>query len=184
MFKTYILGVILGIAAAIAGAVFLPVVDQVRENSVVRVAPNGGITESFHINIPIDRVASGSESAAVPEGLEWPAELASTRADLYKIRNVHDEVIGVGSRVTVQDEQQGNAIEWVLHFPARGSVYVSMATRQDDGTRTGVLRAGTREFSNTLGRLTERYVQAESEEGQRRGRIELQSFLTRQRDGA
>ncbi len=182
MFKTYILGVILGIAGAISAVVFLPVVDQARENSVVKVAPNGGITESFHINIPIDRVASGSATTAIPEGLEWPEELASTRADIYKIRNVHDEVIGVGSRVTVQDEQQGNAIEWVLHFPARGSVYAAMQARQEDGSRTGVLRAGTREFSETLGRLTERYVQTEPEEGERRGRIELQSFLTRQRD--
>ena len=42
MFKTFILGVILGVSGAIALLYFVPVVDVARENSIITVQPNGG----------------------------------------------------------------------------------------------------------------------------------------------
>ena len=73
MFKTFFVGILLGLAAA-AGALYaLPIVDQHREVSYVAVAPNGGNIESFHINIP---VALSDEITANPSrareiGIEW-----------------------------------------------------------------------------------------------------------------
>jgi len=56
LLKTFLLGILLGLAAA-AGALYaIPAVDQKREASIVTVAPNGGNAETFHINIPIDRI--------------------------------------------------------------------------------------------------------------------------------
>lgn len=183
MFKTYVFGVVLGVATVIAAAFYFPIVDQVRENSVIRVAPNGGNMESFHINIPVDQIAIGSVDASLPDDLKWPDELASTNAAIYKVRNIRDDVIGIASRVAVQDPAQGNAVEWVLHFPARGSVYATMETAiGEDGVREGSWETGTREFSSTVGRLTERYVAGATDDETRRGRIELESFFVKQAD--
>ena len=74
MLKTFLIGILLGIAAA-AGALYsLPVVDQHREVSLVTVAPNGGNQESFHVNIPMDRIMVGTagEKSGLPAGLAWP----------------------------------------------------------------------------------------------------------------
>ncbi len=178
MFKTYLFGIVLGVIGAITAVFFLPVVDQARENSVIRVMPNGGNAETYHINIPMDRIAVGAaeQSAPLPPGMTWPEDFATSSAELYKIRNVHDAVIGVASRVVVDNGDGGDAIEWVLHFPARGSLYVGMRTTVEEGQqRSGSILSGTREFSRYSGQVTEAYVPLEGDDELRRGRIELVS---------
>ena len=105
MFKTFIIGLVLGILAA-AGALYaFPVVDQQREPSLVKVAANGGNIEVFHINIPDDRVVvrTPGQANTVPASLVWPADnkLQSIGVELYKIRNEKDAVIGVAARTAV-----------------------------------------------------------------------------------
>ena len=178
MFKTYLFGIVLGVIAAFTAVYFVPVVDQARENSVITVMPNGGNSESYHINIPMDRIAVGAaeQSAPLPPGMEWPEAFASSSAELYKLRNIHDSVIGVASRVVVDNGEDGSAIEWVLHFPARGSLFVSMQPRIEEGQqRSGSILSGTREFGSLSGRVTEAYVPLQSDDELRRGRIELVS---------
>ena len=64
MFKTFIAGIVLGIAAA-AGALYAyPAVDQQRVASIVSVSANGGNTESFHVNVPMDRIMVGAQAEA------------------------------------------------------------------------------------------------------------------------
>ncbi|MEM1173602.1 MAG: hypothetical protein AAGI27_02215 [Pseudomonadota bacterium] len=178
MFKTYLFGIVLGVIAAFTAVYFVPVVDQARENSVITVMPNGGNSESYHINIPMDRIAVGAvdQSAPLPPGMQWPQDFSSSSAELYKVRNIHDAVIGVASRVIVDNGDAGNAIEWVLHFPARGSLFVSMQTQIEDGQqRSGRILSGTREFGSLAGQVTEAYVSLEGGDELRRGRIELVS---------
>ena len=180
MIRTFVLGIVIGLIATVAGAYYLPVVDQAREVSLVRVQTNGGQQESFHINIPMDQVAVGAsgQGSAVPTEIEWPEELSAHSASVYKLRNEQDVVIGVAHRVVVQDEQFGNAIEWVLHFPARGSLYVSMPTQvSGDESRRGRVVSGTREFSGARGLVSEDYLPIESGDEMRRGRIELKTLL-------
>jgi len=162
-----------------AGALYaLPVVDQHREVSLVTVAPNGGNLEFFHINIPMDRIMVGTagETAGLPAGLEWPqdAVLAGVSAELFKIRNARDVVVGVASRA-VAKEAESDVIEWLLHLPARGTLFVSMEPdAQEDGHRIGRLRAGTNEFAPLSGFVAERWVTDTSgEEDAPVGRIEL-----------
>ena len=182
MIKTYITGIVLGIVAVFAAAYFVPVVDQHRESSLIAVTPNGGIREAFHVNMPMDRIVVGARNAApiVPPGLQWPDDpiVDGIHAELFKLRNANDTVIGVASRVAAAgDGTAGETVEWVLHFPARGSVFVSMLPEAAEaGYRVGWISAGTREFGDLEGQISERWVStgAEDTEGLS-GRIELVS---------
>ena len=178
MLKTFFIGVVLGLVAA-AGALYaVPAVDQVREASVVLVAPNGGNFESFHANIPMDRVMVGAagQEQPLPPGLDWPVDevLAGVRTEVFKIRNARDAVVGVAVRTAAQREDE-NVIDWVLHLPARGSMFVNMdALPQEGGHRLGEIRDGSREFAPLSGFVSERWVADTSgEEDAPIGRIEL-----------
>ncbi len=178
LLKTFLIGVFLGIAAA-AGALYsLPAVDQHREVSLVTVAPNGGNQESFHVNIPMDRIMVGTagQKAGLPAGLDWPQDdvLAGVSTELFKIRNARDVVIGVAAR-TVAKEEESDVIDWVLHLPARGTFFVNMAPdAEEGGRRIGRLRTGSNEFAQLQGFVAEHWVADTSgEEDAPAGRIEL-----------
>ncbi len=163
MLKTLIFGFLLGIVGTVAAAYYAPVVDQYRESSFIAVSPNGGNTESFRINIPTDRIMTGAPRQAepLPPGLRWPADewFEGVRVELFKLRNTQDTVIGVASRMVADSDQIEDSVEWVLHIPARGTVYVAMpAQAVDGGRRIGELRAGTREFRPMHGEVSERWV--------------------------
>lgn len=187
MFKTFITGIVLGIAAAGAALYFLPVVDQFREQSMIVVEPNGRNTEVFHVNVPMDRILVGTPAreAPVPAGLQWPEDpiLAESRTEMFKIRNGKDAVVGVASRIAASNDESGDVVEWVLHLPARGSAYVLMQPlAAEDGYRAGSMVAGTREFATLHGPATERWLADESGiEGAPAGRIEFSTaFVARQ----
>lgn len=179
MIKTFIAGILLGIAGAAAAVYFIPAVDQAREQSMIVVHPNHGNTELFHVNVPTDRIMIGAaaQDIPLPAGLEWPVDplFAGARAELFKLRNSKDVVVGVASRIAASDEVSGDIVEWVLHLPARGSAYILMnPVPQEGGYRIGDLATGTREFKPLVGHVTERWVEAPNdfEEGTA-GRIEL-----------
>ena len=180
MFKTFFIGLVLGVAMAAGLLYAFPVVDQAREASIVRVAPNGGTLEVFHINIPMDRVMTGTraEGNPVPPGLEWPAgpAFSNVRTEMFKIRNARDSVVGVGVRTAARHGDE-NVIDWLLHLPARGSLFVSMEPApRDGGVRIGTVVSGTREFAELRGSLGERWVAIDSdEEDAPIGRIELRT---------
>jgi len=178
LLKTFLIGVLLGILMA-AGALYtIPVVDQFREVSIVSVAPNGGNSESFHINIPVDRVMVGAtgKGLGVPMGMMWPKEeiFENISTEIFKVRNVKDAVIGVAVR-TVANEGNSGYTDWVIHFPARGSLFINMESQvKDGGPRIGRLRAGSQEFDDLTGLVAESWVSDTSgEEDAPLGRIEL-----------
>lgn len=179
MFKTFIAGILLGVAGAAAALYGIPAVDQVREQSMIVVHPNQGNTETFHINVPTDRIMVGAQGLVepLPAGLDWPGDrqFAATRAEIFKIRNGKDAVVGVASRIAASDEVSGEVIEWVLHLPARGSVYVIMDPQsREGGYRAGDLVTGTREFATLTGSVTERWVDdATNFDDATQGRIEI-----------
>lgn len=179
MFKTFIAGILLGMAAAAAALHYIPVVDQYREQSLVVVHPNHGNTETFHINVPMDRIMIGADSQAtpLPAGLDWPEDpiFADTRSELFKLRNSKDAVVGVASRIAANDPEADDFIEWVLHLPARGSAYITMEPEaREEGYRVGMLQAGTREFGAMQGLLTEQWIaDTTGFEDARAGRIQL-----------
>lgn len=180
MFRTFLIGIVLGLAAT-AGALYaIPAVDQAREASIIAVAPNGGTIEQFQVNIPMDRIVVGTPSARdpVPAGLEWPMDpqFSAVRTEMFKIRNARDAVVGVGVRTAARNGNE-DVVDWLLHLPARGSLFVSMeAAPRDNGLRVGSIVSGTREFARLSGSLGERWVANDSlEEDAPLGRIELRA---------
>lgn len=179
--RTFIIGIVLGITGVIVALHLLPAVDQARESSIISVTPNGGNAEAFHVNIPMDRIMIGApgQTETVPPELDWPEEpiFSDARAELFKLRNTRNAVVGVASRIAARDAT-GDVVEWVLHLPARGSLFVTMNPAPLDGQRSGQMRAGTREFSDLVGLVSERWV-ADASDGVNAGRIELQaSFVS------
>ena len=180
MFKTFIVGLLLGMAG-VGGVLYaVPVVNQHREASIISVRTNGGNAETFYVSIPMDRILLGAEglTSPVPPDLVWPEGMLSgeINTELFKLRNARDAVIGVASRIAARGPDQGAIIEWVLHVPARGSAYVTMQPEAlEGGYRSGVLRHGTREFQSLKGSMTERWVAAGAADGSPgEGRIELE----------
>ena len=162
LIKTLFIGIVAGIVAGVAALFLVQPIEQARERSIIEVTPNGGNLETFHANIPDDRIVIGApdQTEPVPRGLEWPQDelLANIRAELFKVRNANDVVIGVASRIAASDEE-GAIVEWTFHMPARGSVYILMRPQmEEDSFRLGDLRAGTREFSGMTGQVRERWV--------------------------
>ena len=183
MFRIFNLGIVLGIALAAALVYFVPVVDLQREVSLITVHANGGNSESFHIRLPDDRIMAGVTGAPTltPPGLEWPdlEFLANVQTEMFKLRNEHGVVIGAASRMSGRSEQHGSFVEWVLHLPARGTMYVSMAPNpSSNGYREGTLRAGTREFLTMHGVVLERFAKVGLDsDTSNAGRIELAAAL-------
>jgi len=177
--RVFAFGIFLGVAAALAALHFVPVVDQYREESIISVITGGGNSETFHVKVPMDRIMIGAQGFAepLPAGMKWPDDprFAQVRAELFKLRNSRDAVVGVASRFVSEDPEFGNVIEWVLHLPARGTVFARIQPQSvNDGRRLGILSAGTREFGNLSGRMSERWVAATSAADQTpAGRIEL-----------
>ena len=169
----------LGLLGAGALTYSLRVVDIHREASHITVAPNGGNVETFRVDLPRDRILVGlaGEENALPAGLEWPSDplFGDLQAELFKVRNRNDDVIGVASRLASASEATGPFIEWALHLPARGTIYLQMDVAPSaEGHRNGKLTAGTREFESMNGNVREQFVSGiDNEELNVDGRIEL-----------
>jgi hypothetical protein len=178
LLKIFIIGILLGIAVAAGVLHTVPVVDQFREVSIVSVTPNGGNGEAFHINIPVDRVMIGAaaQESNLPPGLAWPKDrvFENISTEIFKIRNAKNVVIGVAAR-TVAKEGDNDLTDWLVHLPARGSLFFNMGPQTQAGRpRIGELRTGSREFSDLVGYVAESWVSsASSEDGELEGRIEL-----------
>lgn len=179
MVKSFNFGILFGIAAAAAALWFLPAVDQHREPSLVSVEANGGNREVFHVNLPGDRIMAAIPGAEpVPATLEWSGTgvLAGLEAELFKLRDSNDVVVGVASRLSGPGDTTGSVLEWTLHLPARGTLYASMQAGAVDDYRNGVLRTGTQEFANLRGSVRERFFAGGEGTGDG-GRIELTTAL-------
>ncbi len=130
MFKTFYFGIALGLLGAFALTYSVPVVDLHREPSLISVRPNGGNAETYRVDLPRDRILVGLAGVdnALPAGLDWPAEavFGDLQTEMFKVRDRNDVVIGVASRLASASEETGAFIEWTVHLPARGTVYLQM----------------------------------------------------------
>lgn len=179
MFKTFYIGIALGLLGAFALAYSVSVVDLHREPSLISVLSNGGNAETYRIDLPRDRILIGLAGVdnALPAGLDWPAEalFGDLQTEMFKVRDRKDVVIGVASRLASASEETGAFIEWTVHLPARGTVYLQMdVTPSAEGHRNGRLMAGTRDFETLSGTVIEQYItDFEDEDLNVDGRIEL-----------
>jgi hypothetical protein len=190
LFRTFIFGLLLGLFGAGAYLHLVPIVDQHRVPSHVTVQTNGGNQEVFSIRLPADRIMSGQPGAAapVPAGLEWPATpaYAGFGAELFKIRDRDDTVIGVASRMRRAAGAGNDFVEWVIHLPARGTMFLVLEPKPRDGqARSGTLGVGTGEFEFRRGSVSESFVRdSEDEDPDSDGRIDLRVALVGLQDQA
>ena len=185
MIKTFIFGLILGVAGAASLVYFVQVVDLHREASLISVRPNGGNSETFYINLPADRIfsgkRSGDKSSVFPPGLQWPKDksLNGAASEIFKLRNSNNVVVGIAARVSNSQETSGAFIQWMLHLPARGSMFLRMQLKPaEDGLRNGLLMAGTGEFEVLNGGVSEYFnTEVADTEYDVTGRLELVTSL-------
>jgi len=182
LFKTFFLGIILGALGTGALIHFVPAVDLHRERSLITVQPNLGNMEIYQINLPRDRILVGLPGVedSIPAELDWPGVEygGGMQAELFKLRNSDNTVIGVASRLASSSEITGSFIEWTLHFPARGTVYALMDLLPSaDGLRNGTLRAGTGDFATLSGSVGEKFIAAVDGDDGDLGRIEIRAAL-------
>jgi hypothetical protein len=182
LIRTFLFGIILGALGAGALTWYVPAVDLHRERSFISVRPNGGNMEVFQINLPRDRILVGLPNVenSIPAGLSWPGEdyLGDMQAEMFKVRDNNNAVVGVASRLASSSEAAGAFIEWALHFPARGTIYVKMEiTPSADGVRSGELLVGTGDFATLSGTLREQFISEVAEDEDIQGRIRLEAEL-------
>lgn len=188
MIKTFIAGIILGLAGSAALSYFVPAVDLHRERSLISVQANGGNSEVFRIDLPRDRILVGLAGAenGFPAGLKWPTDesLGNFQAEVFKVRDRNNVVIGVASRLASSTEETGGFIEWTVHLPARGSLYAQMELEpSEDGYRNGSMRSGTRDFEALRGSVREHFIaDIEDKDYDVDSRIELVTALIGQLD--
>ena len=172
----------LGLAGVGALTYSVQVVDFHREASHIAVAPNGGVVETYRVDLPRDCILVGEENT-LPAELEWPSDplFGDLQAEMFKVRDRNDVVIGVASRLASASEATGPFIEWVLHLPARGTIYLQMdLTPSAEGHRNGRLTASTRDFESMNGGVREQFLSdVESEDPGFEGRIELITAFVR-----
>jgi len=196
--KTFLLGLLLGIGGAVWLAGWYPFVDPVRFASESGVARNGGRTESFHIQIPEDRVlgaaSAGSAAPSVPAGLSLPEAAGDGAVEIYKLRNASGKVIGLASRIRGGDNAY---TDWTLMLPARGALFLSAAGPEvsphamaragaDPAARSpkspmfetlGDVAGGSGEFTGFFGSFSEEWdVSGRDAEGRLVGDIEIMTL--------
>lgn len=182
MIKTFVIGAVLGVLGSGALTWYVPAVDLQRERSMISVRPNIGNAELFHINLPRDRILVGlpNNENSIPAGLKWPGEdyLGDMQAELFKVRDENNVVVGVASRLASATNSTGAFIEWSLHLPARGTIYVEMeVTPSADGFRNGEMLAGTQDFLTLSGSVREQFISEVSDDADLQGRIQLEVAL-------
>ena len=181
--KIFLIGFGLGSAGAAVVASYLPFVNLQREPSLISVQPNGGAVETFFVNLPDDRIA-GTASEAMQRGALLFLESLDqhnihAQAELFKVRNQNNKVIGIGSRLSSSNESTSQFVEWTVHFPARGTIYAKMHLNPGpDGLRSGQLVAGTRDFKGLSGAVTEEVFPHPSQNHTTAFQIHLKTVLT------
>ena len=82
--------------------------------------------------------------------------LDGSQVEIFKLRDRNDNVVGIATRVSSVSDSSGPFIQWMLHLPARGTVFARMGLGTTvEGVRDGLLVAGTREFETLNGYVRE-----------------------------
>jgi len=109
MKRLLLLGFVLGLAGTLATAYFAPWVEYTRYRSASEVVPNVGSVEQFIVHLPADRIGGPI------------AEIADTRLEHFKLRDVEGNVIGIAARHQTHFDGRDETA-WLLAIPSRGTV--------------------------------------------------------------
>jgi hypothetical protein len=188
-----------GFVLALLAAYFYPFSGEPRLRSLSVTLPNGGREEVFLMHLPEDRlgIPRAAPVASFPRESFDNDGKQSLVAELFRLRNVDGDVVGVASRVSgaVPDlrNRRSQTVDWVLVLPGRGSLSMSWGgqpagnprsqQREQMGLnprRAGIVYSGTQDFSGLEGAFIEETRAADlSDPGQRDGVLSLTTRLRR-----
>ena len=119
---------------------------HLRYRSITSVPADGGRQEEFVIHWPEDRIARPGENrsglpAAAAVGAAVLEDSAGRRvsAELFRLRDTEDNVIGVAGRLAgtggaIADAGR-SASNWLLVIPSRGALFLAQSDVQDTTVR-------------------------------------------------
>jgi len=146
--RLFLASCIAGLAIALALAGFYPLPENQRVRSQIEVLANGGRQETFVIEWPADRIslpaARASDVDVATKGMVVLVNRngGAAGAELFRLRDVRGNVIGIASRVTGRVPGQrftsASVTNWTLLIPGRGSLLLS----QENSTDVGPVRNG------------------------------------------
>lgn len=146
MSRLFLSAFIAGLLLAGLAASFWPLPGHARYRSLTTVLPDGGRQEDFIIRWPDDRIGrSGESSSGLPADAAIGAvvleDSAGQRvsADMFRVRDTADNVIGVASRMAgtggaIADANR-SASNWLVVIPGRGAIFLSQPDLFDTTAR-------------------------------------------------
>ncbi|MEQ1803263.1 MAG: hypothetical protein ABL989_15140 [Gammaproteobacteria bacterium] len=146
MKRLFIFAFIAGLLAVALAATLWPLPEHLRYRSITSVPTDGGRQEEFVIHWPEDRIARPGEKGAglpatVAVGAAVLEDSAGRRvsAELFRLRDTEDNVIGVASRLAgtggaIADPGR-SASNWLLVIPSRGALFMAQSDVQDTTVR-------------------------------------------------
>jgi hypothetical protein len=141
--------VVAGIVLFILAAGVFPLPQNQRYRSTISVIPDGGREEAFVIQWPDDRIQPLDATVAAPlvragsavVMLEAAAEgqLVGPSAEIFRLRDVAGNVIGLASRSTsrrpTRDGAAVQGTDWMLLLPSRGTLFMTQTNSRDVAPR-------------------------------------------------
>ena len=134
MLRLFLSTFVLGALLTLAGAYLYPFPEISRSYSQASALADGGREEIFFIRLPEDRIGSPRAAATEPFPTQAFAAVGEQRvlAELFKLRDVDGQVIGVASRMNGVAPVVPNVAEpvtdWMLLLPGRGGLIMSRGT--------------------------------------------------------
>ena len=143
MMRVFLFSFVAGLALSVGLSSIFPLPNHERFPSSIEVLNNGGRQEQFQIRWPQDRLAVPGNSELLTTIADSTAFLLSaggsiTITELFRLRDVAENVIGIAVRTTGNRSGAASNSDWVLLIPSRGSMLMS----QRDSANLTPLRAG------------------------------------------
>jgi hypothetical protein len=146
--RTFLISFVAGVALLLLAAAVFPLPSHDRFASRIEVLTNGGRSETFLIHWPGDRVTLNGELPGAVLGSAGsiavlpPGGQGAAAAELFRLRDVDDHVIGVATRLTARQPDAGGWVgsvsNWMLMIPSRGLLLMT----QENGADVGPVRLG------------------------------------------
>ena len=147
-----------GLLVVVLATSFWPLPSYLRYRSLITVPPDGGRQEEFIIHWPEDRIGRPLEDrsglpAAAAIGVAVLEDSAGRRAsaELFRLRDAEDNVIGVASRLAgtggaIADPGR-SASNWLVVIPSRGALFLAQTDVLDATVREQVSADSTMAFA-------------------------------------
>jgi len=154
MKRLFVVAFVAGLLTVALAATLWPLPQHPRFRSISTVPADGGRQEEFVIHWPEDRIARPGErgsglppAAAVGAAVLEDSAGRRVSAELFRLRDTEDNVIGVAGRLSgtggaIADPGR-SATNWLLVIPSRGALFLAQNDVQDTTVRESIAAEGS-----------------------------------------